>query len=782
MQSPGEEGRWEMSDEFFSIDEEDEASGRLFLEGLLNRTETIDFDPTVTIDRNAVECDRTGDIQAAALAKLLDSLPLPSFTVDKSSKLLFANKACDRIGVDRNEVGSECLSGLLPKGPDSHSMMGLVRKIFEDRRPRTTEGIVGKKPSTMWGRMHLRPLRLAGRHSVLFLVEDLTHEKKEVALVKKYSRKLRTAHDKLEARVEERTSELLRANEKLRREIADRTKAEASLNLAANIIRSSNEAILITDASATIVDVNEAFCRVTGYSRDEVVGANPSMMSSGRHDRDFWEGFWQDLQNSGQWRGEVWDRRKNGEVFPKLLSVSAISNGRDEVTHFVGIFSDISKIKQTEQHLEKLAHYDPLTGLANRVLFRDRVDHAITVAKRTGEKLAVMFLDLDDFKIVNDTLGHPAGDELLAQVGKRLRTCVRQSDTVARLGGDEFTLLLVNFADTRSLDFLARKIIGRLAEPFTISERTLYVTTSIGISLFPDDSRDVDEMIRNSDTAMYNAKEKGKNRVEYFSKEMNARAVKRLDLETSLREALKEEQFVLYFQPQIDIASGRVSGCEALIRWNHPRHGVVSPAEFIGLAEETGLIIPIGEWALRMSCEQMRWWQQRGMPSFRMGVNVSGRQLWGAEIVRVISEILDTSGLDPSLLDIEVTESTLMHNTDESVKILYAIKSLGVSLSIDDFGTGYSSLSHLKLFPLDKLKIDQSFIRNVKTDADDEAIVRAIIAVGNHMRMKVLAEGVETAEQLEFLRTNGCHEVQGYYYSKPLTANSFSQFLEAHGS
>ncbi len=411
------------------------------------------------------------------------------------------------------------------------------------------------------------------------------------------------------------------------------------------------------------------------------------------------------------------------------------------------------------------------------MLFRERLDQAIRMAERTGDRVAVLFLDLDGFKTINDTLGHPLGDEMLASVAQRLTGAVRPRDTVARMGGDEFTLVLSEFSGLRSIDFLSRKIIGRLAEPYTLANRTVFVTATIGIALYPDDGKNADRLLQNADTAMYHAKAQGKNRFAYFSQELNQKAMERLEWETDLREGIQRDQFILYYQPQVDLAARSVVGCEALIRWNHPEKGLVSPTRFIELAEETGLIKPMGEWVMRKACEQASRWRAQGLPPLRVAVNMSGSQVTGVETIQDVYQVLTETHMDPAQLDIEITESTLMKDGDASIEVLHDLKRLGVGLSIDDFGTGYSSLSQLKRFPVDKLKVDQSFVKNLGSDADDEAIVGAIIAIGHHMKLKVVAEGVETRHQLSLVHALGCDEVQGYYFSRPVPPDEFAEFV-----
>lgn len=743
-------------------------------------TESIDLESLFPLDVTQSGSFDLRALESSVVGKLLNALPILAVVINRHDTITFSNSALRNVPNGCAALTGLTFTSLFSDPSLSEQIRSIVESVFETRSSQTARAAMEICGTRVFARMHFRPIRLGPERDVLVLVEDLTREQNQLHLINKHSLEVRKAHDLLEHRVRQRTADLQEMVKRLEQEAAERKRAEADLNLAAKVIKSSNEAIIITDVDADIVDVNDAFCEITGYSREEVIWKNPRIMASGRHDKQFWKLVWRELREKGQWRGEVWDRRKNGEVFPKLLSISTVTDDQGEVTNYVGIFSDISKMKATEQRLVRMAHYDPLTGLSNRVLFRDRVRQALRRADRTRTGVAVMYLDLDGFKTVNDTLGHPVGDELLVAVGERLKACVRKSDTVARLGGDEFTLLLADFADVRSIEFLARKVVERVSDPFAVAGRRIFVSASIGIALYPDDGGDADDLLQNADTAMYHVKERGKNGFQYFSREMNLKALDRLELETALREALDRQEFLLYYQPQVDLHTGRVCGSEALIRWKHPNRGLVSPVRFIGLAEETGLIKPLGEWVIRNACEQTRAWLAQGLPPLRVAVNMSGRQISGYETVQTIARILEETDMNPNLLDLEVTESTLMQDQEEAVEILKALKRFGVQVSIDDFGTGYSSLSHLKRFPVDKLKIDQSFVRGVTTDPDDEAIVKAIIAVGHSLKLKVIAEGVETKEHLDFLRIQGCDQIQGYYVSGPIPANTFAQFL-SHG-
>lgn len=562
------------------------------------------------------------------------------------------------------------------------------------------------------------------------------------------------------------------------RDITGTKQAQEKLRLSAKIIESSNEGILVTDVQGNIVDVNEAFCSLTGYGREEVIGQNPRMMKSDRHTSDFYREIWRSLKERGHWAGEVWDRRKNGEVFPKLLSISAVRNDADEVAYYVGIFTDITNIKLTEQRLHHLAHFDPLTQLPNRLLFHDRFQQALLEVGRHQRMVALILLDLDRFKNINDTLGHQAGDALLDAAAKRLSSCVRKSDTVARLGGDEFSLVLSDIPDPKSAAGVARKIIEVFAEPFNLDGREVFVTASMGITLYPSDGARVERLLQNADMALYRAKEQGRNNFQFFSEDMNLEVVKRLDLELALRGALERNEFAVYYQPRLDCLTGRITGVEALVRWNHPTRGVVEPSDFIYAAEETGLIVPIGEWVLRASCEQKRAWQEAGLPSVDMAVNVSARQLGQTDLVDTAVGIIADTGLDPGSIELELTETVAMKDADATIRILREFKKNGIRVCIDDFGTGYSSLSYLKRFPIDKLKIDKSFVEFCPTSPDDKAIVETVVAMAHSLKLSVVAEGVETEDQLSLLRMVNCDEWQGYYFSPPVPADEFAALLQ----
>ncbi len=429
--------------------------------------------------------------------------------------------------------------------------------------------------------------------------------------------------------------------------------------------------------------------------------------------------------------------------------------------------------KQAEERIRHLAHYDELTGLANRSMFSQRLSHALAQARRNGIQLAVLFIDLDRFKKINDTLGHEAGDSVLKEVAERLQGCLRESDTVGRLGGDEFVALLEGIPQSMHCAEVAQKILAAVARPFAFDTQEFHLTASIGISTYPADSEDVQSLLKNADVAMYRAKELGKNNFQFYSAQMNIHTLERLALESSLRGALERNEFVLHYQPKIDIRSGRIIGMEALVRWQHPTKGLIPPMQFIPLAEETGLIVPIGEWVLRTACARNKSWQEQGLPPLRIAVNLSARQFAHENLLQDVARVLNETGLDAAFLELEITESMVMHDPEHAIELLNKLKAMGISISIDDFGTGYSSLSYLKRFPIDSVKIDRSFIKDLPLDGDDAAITQAIIAMAHGLKLKVIAEGAETGEQLSFLRAHKCDEMQGYYFSKPLPEHEF---------
>ncbi len=560
--------------------------------------------------------------------------------------------------------------------------------------------------------------------------------------------------------------------------VTERREAEEQLRLAAAVFESTQDGVLIADTGPRILAVNHAYQEITGYTREEALGKNPSILQSGRHDRSFYQSMWASIQQTGHWQGEIWNRRKSGEIYPQWTSLSAVRNDQGEVTNYVGVFTDISQLKQTEASLERLAHYDPLTALPNRLLFQLRMEHALEGAHQQGEQVALLLIDLDRFKDVNDTLGHPAGDELLQMVVERMREHLREEDTLARLGGDEFVILLERLAHPQDAGRVAQEIIDAMVQVFQLdSAAEVFISASIGISLYPEHGASPSELTQHADAALYLAKDQGRHTYRYYTEALTRATQERLTLESRLRRALERDELQVYYQPQVDIESGRIVGAEALVRWLDPQEGMIMPDRFIYIAEESGLIIKLGEHVLRTACQQAKLWSNAGLPAFRLAVNLSPRQFAHPDMAGHLLGVLHETSFDPQCLELELTESALMSEGGGAAVLLDQLKTMGVRLAIDDFGTGYSSLSYLRHLPLDTLKIDKSFIRDIPHHRDDMEIATAIIQLAHILGFTVLAEGVETDEQLSFLRDRGCDHYQGYLFSRPVPATEFVNLL-----
>ena len=561
-------------------------------------------------------------------------------------------------------------------------------------------------------------------------------------------------------------------------DVTERKMAEESLRLYANVFEHSAEAILITDSDQHILAVNPTFTRLTGYTIDEIRGENPHILSSGLTSPETYRAMWTAVGEAGYWQGEIVDRRKDNTLYPKWMSISVVRDIEGHITHYVASFTDITERKVAEARISQLAYHDALTGLINRFSLQSQLEQALHMAHREQRALAVIFLDLDRFKIINDTLGHAVGDDLLKEVSNRLRDSVRGSDIVARLGGDEFVVVLTEVEDATAAARLADKILHTLAQNYRIGKNELHSTASIGLAFYPDDGEDVETLMKNADTAMYHAKSVGRNNVQFFTTEMNQAAMKRLMLEQDLRVAVEAKQFELHYQPQLNSRDGRAVGVEALVRWRHPHNGLIFPAEFIPMAEETGLILQLGEWVLDEACRQLRAWRDHGVKDVTIAVNLSAHQLHSPVLLEQVAQALEKNGLTGSDLELEVTESVAMHDPAASISKLKALRDLGVRLSIDDFGTGYSSLSYLKLLPIHTLKLDQSFVRDIETDSNDVAICTATIALAHNLGLAVIAEGVETEAQRLLLTSHHCDFMQGYLFSRPLPAEAALAFIK----
>jgi diguanylate cyclase (GGDEF)-like protein/PAS domain S-box-containing protein len=552
--------------------------------------------------------------------------------------------------------------------------------------------------------------------------------------------------------------------------------SESSLRLASKVIEASHDAVMITDTSGIIQSVNPSFCKLTGYSAEEAIGQTPTLLSSGKHDGTFYQQMWQRLQQQGYWQGEIWNKRKNGELYPEWLSISAVRGDCGTVNQYAAIFSDITERKKREQKIHELAYFDELTGLANRRLYQDRLEQALANAKRHNHQLAVLFLDLDLFKRINDTLGHQAGDDALRQVARRLQKASRTGESVARLGGDEFTVLVPECNGIEEIEKLAQRIVAQFELPFQIQHKELVLTTSVGISIYPQHGSTASELLKFADAAMYQAKESGRNKYSFYTSCVGQRNDEALQLEQALRKALAQQQLEVHYQPKIDLQTGQLHSLEALVRWHDKDLGQVSPERFIAIAETLGLIQQLGQQVLRQVCYQLQAWAELAVP---VAVNISAKELADPLFIPQLMQILSETAVDPKLLELEITESCLLPERENQTRhVLQQLRQLGIRLAIDDFGTGYSSLSYLRHLPINSLKIDRSFINALPDNTSDKQITSAIIAMANALGLDVIAEGIETQAQQEFLLAAGCQYGQGYLFGKATNATTTLQLLQ----
>jgi len=562
-------------------------------------------------------------------------------------------------------------------------------------------------------------------------------------------------------------------------DMTKRKRIEEELRLYAKIFENSEEGITITDAHSHIISVNDAFTKITGYERNEVIGKTPAILSSGRHHRDFYEKMWKSLIEKGSWEGEIYNRKKTGEIYPEWISIFTINDDEDKMIRYAAIFSNITPLKKALEKSDHLSHYDTLTQLPNLSLLHDRVDQALINAKKEGKKAALLYMDLDHFKNLNDSLGHNIGDRFLQEVASLLKDSIRPNDTLSRQGGDEFVVLLCDIDSEYEIIKITEEICTKMQETISIDEHKITSSFSIGIAVSPEDGTSFETLLQHADTAMYQAKKSGRNMFQFFKSEMNALAEKKYKMHMALNQAIEKNELSLHFQPQLDITSKRIFGAEALLRWTSSELGSVSPAEFIPIAEETGLIIPIGKWILEEACAHAKAWKEDAdMPELVISVNISVLQFKQPDFQKIVMKALQMHSLDAKYIELELTETLLIQDMEQNLQVLNALKECGVKFSIDDFGTGYSSLSYLKEIPASQLKIDQSFIKTLRQNKDDEAIVNSVISLGKHFGMQVIAEGVETQEDLDFLEGMQCHEAQGYHISRPLPAKAFEDFIK----
>ena len=658
----------------------------------------------------------------------------------------------------------DVLSTYIPFVPEQSNRIEGVVELYSDITP-----FLAEVKRTQWLVVFGVIVVSSLLYSLLYLVVRRANAiiRDQGAELEKSLARIEEDNQLLDRRVNERTLELQELNRTLQGEIIERERAEEGLRLSAKVFENTVEGVIITDAETRILAVNKAFSQVTGYTIEEVLHLTPQILKSGRHHPRFYADMWKSLKQSGQWVGEIWNKRKNGEIYPERLTIGVVRDSAGGVGHYVGVFSDITDIKRSQERLDFLAHHDLLTNLPNRLLFNHRLMQSIALAQRNMRQLAVVFIDLDHFKNVNDTLGHDLGDELLKRVATDLSVHVRASDTLARIGGDEFILLLDEIEAPRYAGAIAEKFLNLLSQSIMVSGYEIIISASIGVSFYPGDGQDVATLVKNADTAMYYAKTHGRNSYHFYAPEMSEYARERVHLEALLHRSIERGEFTLHYQPQVDLITGHLAGVEALARWNSPELGTVSPVRFIPIAEDIGFISTLGEWVLRTACLQVKEWDLAGLNVPYISVNLSVKQLEHGDIVGTISRVLAETGLAASRLEMEVTESAVMDN-ERVLNILNGLRLLGVQLAVDDFGTGYSSLSYLRRLPIQKLKIDRSFISDVTTEPSREAIVRAIIALSNALGLHTVAEGIETEAEANFLRQEGCQQAQGFLFGRPV--------------
>lgn len=693
-------------------------------------------------------------------------------TIDDKGIIQSFNPAAEKIfGYSLTEIIGQNVKILVPKNIRSKHD-GYI-KNYKRTGEKKIIGHIGRQETGQRKDGSLFPIELAVTEMWLGKMRLFTGIIRDITVRKKAEEELRKAHDELEVRVVERTRELTE-------EIGVRQKAEDGLRLAGEVIDNLTEAVVIIDARFRVTSINPAYTKMVGYESKEVCGKMPAFLKMLKKDKGLYAEMRSGLETDGRWNGEFWSKKKDGEKYAVRLSLTAIVNEETDTVQYAAVLNDITKRKQDEERIFYQANYDALTGLPNRSLFMDRLGQGLATMKRLDRKLGLMFIDLDGFKLVNDTLGHDIGDLLLQQASERLNKCVRKGDTVARLGGDEFTIIMPNLTNPRDSHLLAQRALDELARPFQLNEHESFISGSIGVTLFPADATEAGDLIRNADSAMYRAKDQGKANYQFYTSDMNSEVQQRLVLKNGLSKALEQGELMLHYQPKLEIESGLITGVEALMRWNNKELGSISPVQFIPVLEETGMVVEVGEWALRTACEQHLEWIEKGLPPIRIAVNLSARQLREVSFVSVLEQVMKDTGVSSDSLEIEITETMLMSDSVNSVIALDKLHDMGLHVAMDDFGTGYSSLSYLKKFPIDTIKIDRSFVADITTNEDDAEIIKTIITMGHTLNRNVIAEGVETEEQLDLLRSYGCDEVQGYFFCRPQTAEQLTDFLLGH--
>ncbi|GAB6053759.1 EAL domain-containing protein [Magnetospira thiophila] len=704
-----------------------------------------------------------------SLRGIVDTVAEGIITTNATGQIRGFNKAAEVIfGYSSYQVMGQNVSLLMDSGHGKRHQDFMQDYISEKgRRPLRTAARLLK------GRRRdgsLFPLEIAlsalhrGREALFTaVVRDVTERLQA-------DESLRQAQAELEHRVDERTRALTQ-------EVAERRRIEESLRLTARVLEATSEGVVLTDPEFRVTSVNPAFTRITGFTAEESLGKRPRFHTKLKRDKALYAEMLDSIAQHDHWEGEIWNKRKNGERYAQRLSISTIHSDEGDIHQYAVLISDITRRKEDEERILYQANFDALTGLPNRASFMERLDQSLQLGKRQRRKVVLMFIDLDGFKLVNDTLGHEMGDLLLTQAASRLLDCVRTSDTVARLGGDEFTICLTEISDEYDTPIVAQRVIDALSRAFDLNGQEAFVSASVGITTFPDDADNATDLLKNADGAMYRAKEKGKDNYQFFTADMNEEVKERLFLKNGLANALERQEFVLYYQPKMGLQVEGMTGVEALMRWNHPEIGLVPPGRFIPVLEETGLVVDVGIWILREACRQHLEWIKQGLPPIRIAVNLSARQLRDTALIGIFEEIFKDTGLGPDALEVEITESMLMSDHGPVIKVLEALHEMGLKVAMDDFGTGYSSLSYLKRFPIDIIKIDRSFVSDIAIDSDDAEIIRTIINMAQSLRRKVVAEGVEDAEQLRILRDYKCHEVQGYFFSPPMPALKMKDYL-----